>query len=96
MVCRKGDGRTWRSSERSTALAIKSNNYSYDNYEDDCQNYCGGDGRSCSGPSLEDRHYRSVLRLISKARSAGLGPGAFAVALTWEKAVADGIHKIGC
>lgn len=85
MVCRKGDGRTWRASERSTALAIKKNDYSYDNYKDDCQNYCRGNGRSCSGPSLDDRHSRSVLRLISKAPSAGSGLEAFAVALTWRK-----------
>ena len=63
------------------ALATKTINHkSYNNCEDDCQNYCGGNGRSCSGPSLDDRHYRSVSKLISKARSARSGLEAFAVA----------------
>ena len=83
MVCRKVEGRTWRASERSAVVAIKKkDDYSYNNYEDDCQNCYSGDGRGCSGPSLDDRHYRSILRIISKSRSAGSSLEAFAVALT--------------
>lgn len=84
MVCRKGDGRTWKPLDRSMLLAIvKENDYEYKNHEDDRQGNCGRDSNSCCGPSLDDRHCGLVVTLISKAQSAGSGPEPFGVALSW-------------
>ena len=62
MVWRRIDGRAWRASERSKPLAIKKeDDYDYKNCKDDCQNNWDGDRNSRSGPSLDDRHYRSIF-----------------------------------